>query len=82
MNGLTIDSLAALERTLLIDGLLKEELNRFQKISKLSAERVAWENKHAHVEVANEIFQVLQDLTRLATRRESLERQNEQTKHS
>ena len=73
--------LPAIERQCVIDGLLKQETERFDQICALSIDRSKWENKHAHLEDAAKIRMLACEITALASRREYLERENEQTKH-
>ena len=73
--------LPAIERNAVITGLLKEEVDRFAKIAKMSDDRTRWENKHAHIEDAGEIRLLAAEIVALAARRQVLETENEQEKH-
>ena len=74
--------LAAIERQCLITGLQKEETDRFAAIAKLADNRTRWENKHAHNEDAGQIRMLAAEIVVLAARRQVLETEHEQEKHS
>jgi hypothetical protein len=74
--------LAAIERESVIKGLVAEELSRFNRIIEVARDRVSWENKWDHVACAREIKIMAAQISALATRREVLEAEHEQAKHS
>jgi hypothetical protein len=74
--------LAAIERESVIKGLVAEELSRFNRIIDVARDRVSWENKWDHLACAAEIKTYAIEIAAITTRREVLEAEHEQAKHS
>jgi hypothetical protein len=74
--------LAAIERESVIKGLVEEEMARFNRVIEVARDRVSWENKWDHGSCAAEIKTMAMEIAALAARREALETEHEQTKHS
>ncbi len=74
--------LVAIERESVIKGLVEQETSRFNRIIEVARDRVSYDNKWDHLECAAEIKTYALEIAAIATRREVLETEHEQAKHT